>query len=435
MRPAQIVTLISCCTLVVSCGWPTDAPPLSTGALTDQSLQRAAPRRDDTSSFGTVFAVSTSGEERVLYRFKNTLGDRGDGANPYAGLMAYNGALYGTTLLGVVLNRDFYGSAFEVTTSGGEHVLHMFGRGADGVFPYGGLTALNGMLYGTTSQGGVNNAGTVFELNPKTGKERILHNFKSGSDGTNPTGTLIALHGSLYGTTSGGQGGADGPSGPGCGTVFEVSPSGKERILYSFKCELNGAFPHAGVIALNGKLYGTTTQGGTSGSGFGTIFEVTKAGVERVLYRFQGGSDGANPYAGLTAVRGTLYGTTRFGGGTSCGYYGAIGCGTIFEVGASGVERVIYRFQGGTDGGNPYAGLTDVHGTLYGTTSFGGGTSCRYYYGTGCGTIFEVGTSGAERVLYRFQGGSDGANPYAGLTALDGTLYGTTYFGGAGGER
>jgi uncharacterized repeat protein (TIGR03803 family) len=433
MSLARTVASVLCCSLLASCARPADAPPIPAGAFTGAATARAEPLRDRNSQpLGTVFAVSTAGEERVLYRFSNTLGDRGDGASPYAGLTEYNGALYGTTLLGIVLKRDFNGSAFEVTTDGGEHVLHIFGHGADGVYPYGGLTAFNGMLYGTTSQGGVNNAGTVFELNPKTG------NFKSGSDGTNPTGNLIVLHGALYGTTSGGRGGgADGASGPGCGTVFKISPSGKERILYSFKCRSDGAFPHAGVIALNGKLYGTTTQGGESGSGAGTIFQLSMSGTERVIHIFTGyPSDGAYAFGGLIARNGVLYGTTVGGGSSSAciAPLGGYGCGTVYEVTTSGSVRVIYSFGGGTDGEFPYGGLVNKSGGFYGTTGFGGGTACSYY-GTGCGTIFEVTASGVERVLYRFQGGTDGANPYAGLTAVHETLYGTTYFGGAGRGR
>jgi uncharacterized repeat protein (TIGR03803 family) len=203
---------------------------------------------------------------------------------------------------------------------------------------------------------------------------------------------------------------------------------------------VDGADPEAALIDLNGTLYGTTAGGGSGGGsgcfsdGCGTIFDVTTSGAEHVLYSFQGGTDGDAPYAGLTNVKGTLYGITSFGGANGC-YYN-LGCGTIFKVSTSGSEKVIYSFQGGTDGSNPEAGLLNVNGTLYGTTRVGGTGPCRYIVGSvsGCGTIFAVSPSGAEQVLYSFQSGADGAGPFAGLINVSGTLYGTTAGGGASGD-
>jgi uncharacterized repeat protein (TIGR03803 family) len=192
----------------------------------------------------------------------------------------------------------------------------------------------------------------------------------------------------------------------------------------------DGAFPEAGLIDVAGTLYGTTYQGGTSGAG--TVFKVSTSGKESVLYSFKG-ADGADPYAGLIAVNGTLYGTTQQGGSAGCesGY----GCGTVFELSTSGKERVLHRFKGGTDGADPYAGLIALNGTFYGTTWHGGDSSaCSYSSASGCGTVFEVNTSGNERVLYRFKGGKDGASPQAGLLAVKGVLYGTTGRGGSGCE-
>ena len=137
--------------------------------------------------------------------------------------------------------------------------------------------------------------------------------------------------------------------------------------------------------------------------------------TESVLHRFAGGSDGASPLAGLTNVGGTLYGTTG-GEGDASDY------GTVFKITTSGTESVLHRFAGGSDGASPYAGLTNVGGTLYGTTE-GGGASDN-------GTVFRITTSGKEKVLYSFAGGNDGAYPQAGLTNVGGTLYGTTLLRG-----
>lgn len=145
------------------------------------------------------------------------------------------------------------------------------------------------------------------------------------------------------------------------------------------------------------------------------------------MYSFKGGSDGSIPYGQLIIVDGILYGTTLDGGGTGC--YQGRGCGTVFSVTPAGVEKVLYAFQGGNDGAYPDAGLTNVAGTLYGTTEQGGGSAnCS----TGCGTVFSITSEGIEMMVYSFQGGNDGAYPDASLTNFAGSLYGTTYFGGGG---
>jgi uncharacterized repeat protein (TIGR03803 family) len=146
---------------------------------------------------------------------------------------------------------------------------------------------------------------------------------------------------------------------------------------------------------VNDKLYGTTAAGGVhlcGSGGCGTVFSVTTAGVEKVLYSFGGGADGANPEAGLINIGGTLYGTTCEGGGSGCS---GLGCGTIFSVTRSGTAKVLHSFGGSFDGAYPVAPLTNLNGTLHGTTYGGGSSNCS----GGCGTIFSVTTAGAEKVL------------------------------------
>jgi uncharacterized repeat protein (TIGR03803 family) len=189
----------------------------------------------------------------------------------------------------------------------------------------------------------------------------------------------------------------------------------KETVLYSFAgAPSDGVYPYADLINVGGTLYGTTFLGGADNKG--TVFASTTSGTETVLHSFTGGTDGAYPYAGLIFVGGKLYGTTESGGANNDG--------TVFKLTTSGTETVLYSFAGGTDGALPLADLVNVGGTLYGTTAQGGAS--------GYGTIFALlGHSGPEFVLYSFHGGSDGAYPYAGLTNVGGTLYGTTYQGGA----
>ena len=146
-------------------------------------------------------------------------------------------------------------------------------------------------------------------------------------------------------------------------------------------------------------------------------FSITPSGAETLLYSFKGGSgDGEDPYAGLLNVKGTLYGTAKSGG--------ARDDGTVFKITTSGTETVLYSFRGSSDGQYPYASLLNLKGTLYGTTGQGGGS----YRG---GTAFAVTTSGKETVLHIFGPGSgDGENPNGGLINVKGTLYGTTEDGG-----
>ena len=132
--------------------------------------------------------------------------------------------------------------------------------------------------------------------------------------------------------------------------------------LYKFKAQPDGASPYDGVIAINGKFYGTTEAGGKFG--YGSVFEMSTSGHERAIYSFKGGKDGAYPCAGLTNVSGRLYGATPSGG--------ALGWGTIFDVTTAGQEHVIYSFKAGKDGAAPYAGLLALNGKLYGTTVEGG---------------------------------------------------------------
>jgi len=147
-----------------------------------------------------------------------------------------------------------------------------------------------------------------------------------------------------------------------------------------------------------------------------------------VLHSFGKGKDGANPSAGLIDVGGTLYGTTSLGGARSCNHTDA--CGTVFSITPSGTEKMLHHFAGGTDGSDPAAPLIDVNGVLYGTTEYGGVHSCS---GGGCGTVFSITPSGKERVLHAFAAKPDGAEPVAGLVEVDGTLYGTTQVGGSSG--
>ncbi|MFY9710877.1 MAG: choice-of-anchor tandem repeat GloVer-containing protein [Candidatus Cybelea sp.] len=354
-----------------------------------------------------LIARGGSSSYRVLYRF----GDKPDGATPDGSLIDVHGTLYGTTEAG---GADVEGGVFSITTGGAEKMLYDFKKRPDGERPIAGLIDVKGTLYGTTYFGGGEPRGTVFSVTTG-GVEQVLYAFlDKGAHGGHPAASLTDENGKLYGTTE--DGGAHG-----VGTVFSITTSGVEKELYSFGPSGDGASPVASLIDVGGTLYGTTAAGGTYKEG--TVFSITTNGAERVVYSFAGGGDGGDPRAGLVDVGGTLYGTT-YSGGTA-------NRGTVFSITTSGSEKVVYSFAGSGEGSNPAAGLIDVDGTLYGTTISGGGSrACRFPF-NGCGTVFRISPSGAETVIYSFAGGSDGAAPGAAPLDIAGVLYGTTMFGGS----
>jgi uncharacterized repeat protein (TIGR03803 family) len=159
-----------------------------------------------------------------------------------------------------------------------EHVLYYFdhhrGPRHNGGQPNAALIDVNGMLYGTTEYGGKHGKGTVFRITT-AGAEKVIHSFGSGSDGADPVSSLLNVNGTLYGTTQYGGGST------GCGTVFSLTPSGSEHLLYSFNGEPDGCAPSEGLIDVNGILYSATRYGGPNGYGEGTLFSVSRPDQSR----------------------------------------------------------------------------------------------------------------------------------------------------------
>jgi hypothetical protein len=285
----------------------------------------------------------------------------------------------------------------------------------------------------------------VFELSKQSGTwtETVLYNFGGGSGGAYPrAGLVMDKQGNLYGTTDvGGIPGAcnsSGFAGYGCGTVFELSPTGNgwtETILYAFTGGADGGFPYAALILdKSGNLYGTTYvygySGGCNGYGCGAVYKLThgKNGwIESTLYAFTGVADGGYPVAGLIFdPAGNLYGTTSA--------FGPYYYGTVFQLHPTNggwKENTIYTFTGGADGGSSQAALVGKGTILYGTTYGGGtGTGCGLFGVYPCGVVFSLthGTKGwTENVLYAFQGSTDGGLPEASVTVSpSGSLMGGT---------
>ena len=294
-----------------------------------------------------------------------------------------------------------------------------------GASPYSGLVmGADGNLYGTTSQGGSNNLGTVFQLTPGAAFTSLF-SF-NGTNGATPYAALTPGNGGfLYGTTF-----AGGVSN--WGTIFLITTNGAFTNLFSFTGTNNpwqGSSPAAALVADGaGNFYGTADFGGTTnplylnastllGYGYGTVFELitNKTVTAPVLF---GGTNGAYPSGGLALAKdGNFYGTTRWGGNGLTGNFS--GYGTIFRMSPDGTLANFYKFTGG-DGGFIYAGLVQGgDGWLYGAAFQGGSV--------GNGTLFKISTNGDFVPLHSF-GYFESATPYAGMMeGGDGNLYGTTY--------
>jgi uncharacterized repeat protein (TIGR03803 family) len=330
---------------------------------------------------GTVFKVSESGTETVLYRFHNTP----DPSGPTSLILDGAGNLYGTGSSGGAYR---YGSIFKIGAGGQESVFYNFPSKADGEDPFSNLIRDQaGNFYGITLGGGdftfcsLNGCGTVYKVD-KYGKHTVLHAFPGPPDGYGPMGGLVMdAEGNLFGTTSGGGTGTCGGGG-GCGVVFKIDPHGAETIIHNFAGGANdGEAPDASLIMdADGNFYGTTVLGGASNAG--TVFKLDKTGAVTLLHAFTYGSDGATPISNLVRdAAGNLYGMTYDGGLSPCGYSG---CGVVYKLDSSANFSVLYSFTGGADGGWPQNGglIRDSAGNLYGVTTGGGNA--------GYGVVFKI---------------------------------------------
>jgi uncharacterized repeat protein (TIGR03803 family) len=295
---------------------------------------------------------------------------------------------------------------------GTESVLYSFaGAPVDGAQPsFGGrlLLASDGNFYGVTSLGGTNNDGTVFRITP-AGLETVLWSFGNGNDGVTPYGGLIqGRDGNFYGMTN--VGGAHGD-----GTVYKITPAGLETVLWSFGETNDGSYSYGSLIqGVDGNFYGMGYGGGVYGGGI--VFKITPAGLETVLWSFGNGSDGSLPYGNLIlGSDGNFYGMTYMGG--------VNGKGIIFKVTPAGAETVLWSFGASGDGAYPGNSLTlGTDGNFYGTTTGGGANQL--------GTIFRFTPGGVETVLHSF-GAGDGYQPDGNLIqGPDGNFYGMTELGG-----
>lgn len=391
----------------------------------------------------TVTIAAGTATETLLHTFGP---GETDGLQPVAMIEANDGNFYGTAASGspnsCFSTPTFCGALFKVTPTGVETIVYFFGASRiDGYWPNSLLQASDGNFYGTTSSGGANGGGTVFKITPG-GAETVLYSFAAtAADGYSPNSLMQASDGNFYGTTA--SGGANYCAQiPGtahnCGTVFMITSAGVETVLYSFGASVaDGVEPGSLMQANDGNFYGTTSGGGAYACGdipgatnnCGTVFKVTPAGAATVLWSFGGTTaDGIAPQGKLIqATDGDLYGTTAGGGGLSCHDPNSCG-GTLFRISLSGAESIVYQFSSNlADLGSPsWVLFQGRDGNFYGTTVDGGP------YENPGGIAYRITPGGAETTLYSFgASATDGTRPFTLLQASDGNLYGTTNSGGS----
>jgi uncharacterized delta-60 repeat protein len=342
----------------------------------------------------------------IVHSFTGT-----DGANPLAALkQVSDGTFYGTASEGGSNNK---GTVFTVTPAGAITVLHSFAGGADGSRPMAGLLlASDANLYGTTRTGGPADKGTVFKVTP-AGVVSVLHSFTgAASGGALPIGSMIqASDGNLYGSVSTGFGNSHAD----VGAVYKMTLAGAVTASYPFgnSSAIESRTPSSGPIqATDGALYGTYFYPVNNGG----VFRMTTAGVLTFPAAFQT-IDSAEAGTLVQPADGNFFGTVR---------QAASQMGGIFKMTPAGTITRPHTFNGGTGGARPYAGdplIEGSDGNLYGTTELGGAFNF--------GTVFRMTPAGAVTILHAFTGGGNGAYPKGGLTqASDGNLYGTTSSGG-----
>jgi len=390
-----------------------------------QTLARAQAAPMISIAFLTLATYQASGQ---TYTTLHAFTGKSDGGYVLAPvILDSKGNLYGTTFQGGDMKcapRQGCGTVFKVDPSGKETVIYAFkSAGPDAAFPAAGLVRdASGNLFGTTMLGGAAGMGTVFEVSA-SGHESLLYSFKGGKLGAYPSGAIVRdPAGNIYGTGRFGDSNCDPPY-SGCGIVFKLTSAGKFTVLYAFHKIEKGEDPSGLFRGRSGNLYGTTLLGGdlscNGGRGCGTVFKIDPRGTLTTLYKFRG-PDGAFPTSGVIQdSHKNLYGTTSAGT-----------AGVVFKLDPTGYETVLYRFTAGTDGGDPEASLLfDPNtGTLYGTTMVGGDLSCSPNGGggPGCGTVYKIDARGVFTVLYAFTGNPSEFS-FAGV-AMDpfGNLYGTT---------
>jgi uncharacterized repeat protein (TIGR03803 family) len=359
----------------------------------------------------TVRCVPAVASTTLFYSFGPNTGT--DGIGPNSLIVARDGNFYGTTANGGTTGT---GTVFRISPTGIESIVYSFGTSTAliGYIPSSLRQGTDGNFYGITNSGGTYGEGIAFQVTP-AGAETVLHSFGSldsfgALDGRYPNSLIQAVDGDFYGTTE--TGNAD------PGIVFQVTAAGVEKVFYGFTASA-GAGPLGIIQGSDGNFYGAAGGGANN---TGVIYKITPGGTQSVLYSFgpSSGNDGQNPAGGLVeASDGNFYGLTSHGG--------ANGTGTVFKVTPAGVETILYSFDAPTSGVNPTprgALIQGNDGNLYGCTQHSGTLNI--------GTVFKLTPAGVHSIVHSFAAGStDAAEPGVLLQIASGDIYGAAMSGGA----
>lgn len=341
-----------------------------------------------------------------------------DGGNSDAKLMqGIDGSLYGTTIAGGLFGQ---GTVFRISPAGSLTILHSFDL-SDGSEPSALVQGSNGVLYGICESGGRVGKGTLFAM---TTDGTLLwdNSFAGAPDGAHPEGPLvIGLDGNIYGTTT--NGGSNN-----LGTVFRSTSDGARAILYSFTGASDGAYPRGLSLGYDGFIYGESSGGASSETDYGTLFQLDSDENLQTIYTFTGLQDEGAPMGGLTPTPEGLYGTALSG----TDVYSLTEPdfdGSVFLYSGSSLLSSLFTFIGGANGEAPEGGvILGQDGNLYGTTT----GQAPFGNSDGDGTIFRLTPAGVLTTLHSFGGQPDGSDPVAGLCqAANGSIYGIANFGGA----
>lgn len=335
---------------------------------------------------------------------------------PSAALTVFNGKLYGSTNKnGVILGGALF--AFDPMTNTFE-TLFEFDFWTSGGEPYATLKLFNGLLYGSTINGGQNGSGTIFSFDPVSVTFQKLFDITETNSRNRSYTALTPFNDIMYGVLT-----SDNFSFPvrNVGTLFSFDPEnrGFENLIEFGQSNDGGRYPESGLVEFKRILYGTTMFGGDNDNGIIYSFDPL-TGIQRKLFDFDEFTSGSGPAAGLTLYENIFYGATREGG--------LHGHGTLFSFDPSTESfQILFDFDEFTSGSMPSAALTLYNDRLYGSTIIGGANDD--------GTLFLYDLiEGKYQKLYDFDRIASGEQPYASLTFYNNRFYGLTGFGGINGN-
>lgn len=352
------------------------------------------------------------GQFQKLYDF-----DSIHGASPSTTQLVYDGKwFYGTAYNGGAYNK---GVVFKIKPDGSNMTtLYSFGQNLlQGYYPYCHLVKKDNFLYGTALFCQTPKKGVIFRVDTNGNNYKVLHTFTGAPDGATPWASLAISGNVLFGTTTYG-----GLTGTGYGTVFKLNiDSTNYQVIHRFDLNSNGSYPYCTLTVKDSVLYGVTMKGG-SNSKNSVYFKIDTSGDNFTKLHEFDSLGGWNPYGEIIIYDDTVYGLTSSGGDYNFGVVYKM------EIDGTGYQK-LHSFGLGSDGKTPFGSLILFQNTLYGSTNVGGTG--------GFGTLFKIRKDGSQyEKIFDFDGALNGKKPGTGsLVLIDGKLYGTTINGGNSGTK